>query len=141
MDFFPLPSIVIPHVTDAIQEWVERVAQIPVAQDQKRPDVCVIEVRKTKEVDRRGGKKEKEREIKFYWIPIHHTLFSLASLVALSETLRVCHLWRRSGSFSFDVVILTLPTSTSAWCRRYGTTYHRLVTLKVGMAQIIHIHV
>ena len=45
MDFFPLPSIVIPHVTDAIQEWVERVAQIPVAQDQKRPDVCVIEVR------------------------------------------------------------------------------------------------
>ena len=35
---------VIPHVTDAIQEWVERVAQIPVAQDQKRPDVCVIEV-------------------------------------------------------------------------------------------------
>ena len=38
------PTTVIPHVTDAIQEWVERVAQIPVAQDQQRPDVCVIEV-------------------------------------------------------------------------------------------------
>ena len=33
-------------MTDAIQEWVGSVAQIPVARDNtKRPDVCVIEVR------------------------------------------------------------------------------------------------
>lgn len=38
------PCVVVPHVTDAIQEWVEKVAQIPVASDQKRPDICVIEV-------------------------------------------------------------------------------------------------
>ena len=35
---------VVPHITDAIQEWVERVASIPVARDEHRPDVCVIEV-------------------------------------------------------------------------------------------------
>ena len=35
---------VIPHVTNAIQEWVERVAQIPVGKDDKQPDICIIEV-------------------------------------------------------------------------------------------------
>lgn len=35
---------VIPHVTDAIQDWVERVAQIPVDESAKSPDVCIIEV-------------------------------------------------------------------------------------------------
>lgn len=35
---------VVPHVTDAIQDWVERVAQIAVGKDNSRPDVCVIEL-------------------------------------------------------------------------------------------------
>ncbi|KAI5284022.1 CTP synthase ura7, partial [Ascosphaera acerosa] len=35
---------VVPHVTNAIQEWVERVAQIPVGDDRHTPDVCVIEL-------------------------------------------------------------------------------------------------
>lgn len=42
---------IIPHITNAIQEWVERVAQIPVddrntdaSGDQKIPQVCVIEL-------------------------------------------------------------------------------------------------
>ncbi len=35
---------VIPHVTDAIQDWVERVAKIPVDESAKSPDVCIIEV-------------------------------------------------------------------------------------------------
>lgn len=34
----------VPHVTDAIQEWVERVARIPVDGDEQVPNVCVIEV-------------------------------------------------------------------------------------------------
>ena len=38
-----MPAVV-PHVTDAIQEWVERVACDPVARDEHKPDVCVIEV-------------------------------------------------------------------------------------------------
>lgn len=34
-----------PHVTDAIQEWVERVAQIPVDGVDAKPEICIIEVR------------------------------------------------------------------------------------------------
>lgn len=34
---------VVPHITDAIQEWVERVAQKPV-KDNIKPQVCIIEL-------------------------------------------------------------------------------------------------
>ena len=43
--FFPRHThTVVPHVTDAVQDWVERVARIAVGKDNSRPDVCVIEV-------------------------------------------------------------------------------------------------
>lgn len=35
--------LVVPHITDAIQEWVERVAQTPV-RGSNRPQVCVVEL-------------------------------------------------------------------------------------------------
>jgi CTP synthase len=35
--------IVVPHVTDAIQEWVERVALQPVT-GSTQPEVCIIEL-------------------------------------------------------------------------------------------------
>jgi len=35
---------IIPHVTDCIQEWIERVAEMPVEKSGKSPDVCVIEL-------------------------------------------------------------------------------------------------
>ncbi|KAK9803353.1 hypothetical protein WJX73_007619 [Symbiochloris irregularis] len=35
---------VVPHVTDAIQEWIERVANVPVDGRSGPPDVCVIEL-------------------------------------------------------------------------------------------------
>ncbi|KDE09702.1 CTP synthase [Microbotryum lychnidis-dioicae p1A1 Lamole] len=35
---------VIPHVTGAIQDWVERVARQPVDESAKEPDVCIIEL-------------------------------------------------------------------------------------------------
>jgi CTP synthase len=35
---------VVPHVTDAIQDWIERVARIPVDGRPGPPDVCVIEL-------------------------------------------------------------------------------------------------
>lgn len=36
---------VVPHITDAIQEWIERVAKIPVdANDQLEPQACLIEL-------------------------------------------------------------------------------------------------
>lgn len=37
-------SQVVPHVTDAVQEWIERVASVPVDGKPGRPDVCVIEL-------------------------------------------------------------------------------------------------
>ena len=42
---FIIALSVVPHLTDAIQEWVERVACTPVARcDEGIPQVCVIEV-------------------------------------------------------------------------------------------------
>ncbi|CAG8500706.1 14945_t:CDS:10 [Funneliformis mosseae] len=35
---------VVPHVTDAMQEWIERVAAIPVDESGEKPDVCIIEL-------------------------------------------------------------------------------------------------
>jgi CTP synthase len=35
---------VVPHLTDAIQDWIERVAKIPVDDTNETPDVCIIEL-------------------------------------------------------------------------------------------------
>ena len=35
---------VVPHITDAIQEWVQKVARIPVDDTNEEPDVCIIEL-------------------------------------------------------------------------------------------------
>ena len=35
---------VVPHITDAIQEWIERVAIVPVDGKEGPADVCVIEL-------------------------------------------------------------------------------------------------
>jgi CTP synthase (UTP-ammonia lyase) len=35
---------VVPHITDAIQDWIERVAVIPVDELSGSADVCVIEL-------------------------------------------------------------------------------------------------
>lgn len=34
----------VPHVTDAIQDWIERVAKIPTDDSGEEPDVCIIEL-------------------------------------------------------------------------------------------------
>lgn len=44
-DFLGKTVQVIPHLTDAIQDWVERVSKIPVDEDAETPDVCIVEVR------------------------------------------------------------------------------------------------
>ena len=38
----------VPHITDAIQEWVMKQARVPVDDDEVEPQVCVIEVRDRK---------------------------------------------------------------------------------------------
>jgi len=43
-DFLGKTVQVVPHITDAIQEWVERVAKIPVSEDMREPEVCIIEL-------------------------------------------------------------------------------------------------
>ncbi|KAI9691444.1 MAG: CTP synthase ura7 [Bathelium mastoideum] len=35
---------VVPHITDAIQDWIERVARIPVDDTNEIPDVCIVEL-------------------------------------------------------------------------------------------------
>ncbi|KAL3419251.1 CTP synthase [Phlyctema vagabunda] len=35
---------VVPHLTDALQDWVERVARVPVDDSKECPDVCIIEL-------------------------------------------------------------------------------------------------
>ncbi|KAA8586067.1 hypothetical protein FQN60_007636 [Etheostoma spectabile] len=39
-----LSSPVVPHITDAIQEWVVKQAKVPVEDDHVEPQVCVIEL-------------------------------------------------------------------------------------------------
>ena len=34
---------IVPHLTDAIQDWIERVARIPVDNSGREPDVCIGE--------------------------------------------------------------------------------------------------
>lgn len=36
---------VVPHITDAIQEWVMKQARVSVDDDGVEPEVCIIEVR------------------------------------------------------------------------------------------------
>lgn len=35
---------VVPHITNAIQDWIERVATIPIDETGEEPDVCIIEL-------------------------------------------------------------------------------------------------
>ena len=35
---------IVPHVTGAIQDWIERVAKILVDETDKEPDVCIVEL-------------------------------------------------------------------------------------------------
>ncbi|KZT10247.1 CTP synthase [Laetiporus sulphureus 93-53] len=35
---------IVPHVTNAIQDWIERVSKIPVDETGEEPDVCIIEL-------------------------------------------------------------------------------------------------
>lgn len=35
---------VVPHITDAIQNWIERVVELPIDKSGAKPDVCIIEL-------------------------------------------------------------------------------------------------
>jgi hypothetical protein len=73
--------LVVPHITDAIQEWVERVAHISVDENKSEPDICIIEVILNK-------------------IFLNKILF-LFSLVEQLVILKVCHLLKHLDNFNF----------------------------------------
>jgi len=35
---------IVTHLTDALQEWIEKIAKVPVDETKEEPDVCVIEL-------------------------------------------------------------------------------------------------
>ncbi|KAL8816016.1 MAG: hypothetical protein Q9223_004912 [Gallowayella weberi] len=35
---------IVPHLTDALQDWIQNVAQVPVDSTGERPDICIIEL-------------------------------------------------------------------------------------------------
>ncbi|KAL8719960.1 MAG: hypothetical protein Q9225_003108 [Loekoesia sp. 1 TL-2023] len=35
---------IVPHLTDALQDWIQRVAEVPVDSTRERPDICIIEL-------------------------------------------------------------------------------------------------
>ncbi|KAH7076274.1 CTP synthase-like protein [Paraphoma chrysanthemicola] len=75
---------VVPHITDAIQEWIQRVARIPVDDSGEEPDVCIIELGGTvgdiesmpfieamSELRRRAGKNN-FMQIHVSYVPVIH---------------------------------------------------------------------
>ena len=36
----------VPHITNAIQDWVQRVATVPADDSGRQPDICVVELGK-----------------------------------------------------------------------------------------------
>ena len=92
---------IVPHVTNAIQDWIERVSKIPVDETGEEPDVCIVEVRQV-------------------LLPSLLPYSLLQSLVVLSETssphrsLKLCDnsnsVWAVQISLSFTC--LWYPTCT-----------------------------
>ncbi|KDR76421.1 hypothetical protein GALMADRAFT_246761 [Galerina marginata CBS 339.88] len=35
---------IVPHITNAIQDWIERVSKVPVDESDEEPDVCIVEL-------------------------------------------------------------------------------------------------
>jgi CTP synthase len=35
---------IVPHLTNAVQDWIERVSKLPVDETGEEPDVCIVEV-------------------------------------------------------------------------------------------------
>ncbi|PCH36810.1 CTP synthase [Wolfiporia cocos MD-104 SS10] len=43
-DFLGKTVQIVPHITNAIQDWIERVSKIPVDDTNEEPDVCIVEL-------------------------------------------------------------------------------------------------
>lgn len=43
-DFLGKTVQLVPHLTDTIQDWIEKVAKVPVDDTNEEPDICIIEL-------------------------------------------------------------------------------------------------
>ena len=93
---------VVPHVTDALQDWIERVAQVPVEDSKTKPDVCLIEL---------GG-----------------TVGDIESMVFL-EALRQFRYRVGSGNFC-HVHVSLVPVVHSVGQQKTKPTQHGIMTLR-----------
>ncbi|KAL8796337.1 MAG: hypothetical protein Q9195_001244 [Heterodermia aff. obscurata] len=76
---------VVPHITNAVQDWCERVARIPVDDTKEEPDVCIIELGGTvgdiesapfiesmRQLRMRAGSRENFLHIHVTYVPVIH---------------------------------------------------------------------
>ena len=79
--------VVVPHITDAIQDWVVDVAHESVDSDQQQPQVCIIEVSILVGINRKYS-----RHMQFCCL--------CCSSVELLVTSKACHSLKHSDNFS-----------------------------------------
>ena len=63
-DYFGRTVQVVPHLTDATQDWIERVARIPVNNTNEKPDACIIKLGETVENIKSGHFIEAIKQLK-----------------------------------------------------------------------------
>jgi CTP synthase (UTP-ammonia lyase) len=111
---------VVPHITDAIQDWIEKVARIPVDDSGEEPDVCIIELGGTvgdiesmpfieamSQLRRRAGKNN-FMQIHVSYVPVIHgeqktkptqqAIKAVRSNGLIPDLVRT-HCWRSSKAF------------------------------------------
>ena len=112
---------VVPHLTDAIQDWIERVARIPVDDTNEEPDVCIIELGGTvgdiesgpfieamRQLRRRAGKDN--------FLQIHVSLIPVVSNEQKTKPTQQAIRDVRSAGLSPDLVSLPLVTVAQKFC-------------------------
>ena len=96
--------------------------------------VCVWE----REREREQWRRYESVGYVFIWLffPSHF----LSSLVVQLVISRGCHSWKLFGSFSFGVVLLTLPIFTSAWCHRYIYIHPFMLHMHLSVSSLLMLH-
>lgn len=116
---------VVPHLTNAIQDWIEKVARVPVDDTNEEPDVCIIELGGTvgdiesapfveamRQLRRRAGRDN--------FVQIHVSLVPVISEEQKTKPTQQAIRDVRAAGLSPDLVRSTpvpVPTCTDGGCR------------------------
>lgn len=108
---------VVPHLTDALQEWIENVASVPVDESNEKPDVCIIELGGTvgdiesapfveamRQLRRRAGKNN--------FINIHVSLVPVIQGEQKTKPTQAAIKDARSAGLAPDLVYALIPQNT-----------------------------